>query len=66
MRSRPTQPNAKHRQAEPYHTTDTKRSSEDMLRPPPGEARDKEELVDSQERTASRWGGEGGKGGRGG
>ena len=45
--------------------TDTTRTSGNMLCTPPGGARYKEELVDSQGRTASRWGGGGGNEGRG-
>ena len=52
--SQPTQPNAKHRRAEPHYSTDTTRTA--------WEVRCQEELVDSQGRTACFWGWEGGKG----
>ena len=64
--SRPMQPYANHRRAEPQHNTHTTRTSGDQRRPPPRGPmimHYQEVLMDSQGNTARLCGGEGGKGG---
>ena len=55
--------NASQWEAQAQYNTDTTRTSGDMLSPPACGARYQEELVESQGRTSSHWGGDRRKGG---